>query len=89
MYTACRTKQIRTEQNFIHVGKHVRSHTGGIRYIKTYINKKRETLNFSAFTNMQLRQNTFNYDMRYSNYLEFLIKNGKNFQILSFFDENN
>ena len=51
MYTACRTKQNRTEQNFIHVGKHVRSNTGGIRYIKIYINKKKniELLSFHKY----------------------------------------
>ena len=48
MFHAIRTEQ---NKNFIHVGKHVRSNTGDIRYIKKHT-KKRETLDFSAFTNI-------------------------------------
>ena len=37
--------QNRTEQNFIHVGKHVGSLTGDIRYIKN-IQKKEKDIDF-------------------------------------------
>ena len=47
------TEQNRTEQNFIHVDKHVRSLTGDIRYIKK---KKKKKKNIHAHTHTKKKK---------------------------------